>query len=159
MFCLDFVNACCTEIQVTSSSFGWVENYSTVIHQLGAIYSQSYAKKSDEQMNSTGKLPQNILENPSTSVKEYFSWIQKIHKVMLTWKTKLGSDGDANYDEIHVYTQKQRYIYGIAQHVSATNLVISAMNLAALKDSFLEKFEQLNILLLKYVQGDSKLGW
>ena len=156
MFCLDFVNACCTEIQVTSSSFGWVDKYSNVIHQLGDIYSQSYAKRSDEQMTATDELPQNILKNPS--VAKYFSWIQKIHQVMLTWKTKLGSN-DANYDEIHVYSLKQHYIHEIAQHVSATSLVIPTENFIVLKDAFLEKFEELNILLLKYVPGDSKLGW
>ena len=149
-FCLDFVNTCCARIPVVSSTFGWVSMYGTLIHQFGDIYLNSYARKmilSDE----------NILKNPSPSVRQYFSWIQKIHKVMLTWKAKLGNN-DANYDEIDVYTQKQRYIHGIAQHVSAASgLVISAENLVILKNTFLEKFEQLNILLLKYVPGDSKL--
>ena len=154
-FCLDFVNTCCTRIPVASSTFGWVDKYSTIIQQFGDIYLGLYARKiilSDE-------LPQNILMNPSTSVKQYFSWIQKIRQVMLTWKKKLSSS-DANYDEIHVYTQKQRYIYLIAQHVLTTSsLVISAENLDALNRTFLEKYEQLNILLLKYVPGDPKLGW
>jgi len=78
---------------------------------------------------------------------------------MLTWKTRLGNN-NANYDEMHLYTQKQHYIHGIAQHVSAaTGLVISAESLVRLKKTFLEKFEELNILLLKYVPKDSKLGW
>jgi len=154
-FCLDFVNVCCSRISVVSSEFGWLEKFFTIIQQFGDIYSCSYAKKTillDE-------LPQNILNNPSASVKQYFTWIQKIHQVMLTWKTRLDNN-DANYDEMHLYTQKQHYIHGIAQHVSAaTGLVISAENLVRLKKTFLEKFEELNILLLKYVPGDSKLGW
>ena len=104
------------------------------------------------------ELPQSILENPSTSVKQYFSWIQKIHKVMLSWKKKL-DENDANYDEINLYTQKQHHIHEIAQHVSATGLVISPDNLLVVKNDFLEKVEQLNIHVLKYVPGDPKLGW
>lgn len=78
---------------------------------------------------------------------------------MLVWKTRLGNS-DANYDEMHLYTQKQHNIHRIAEHVSvATGLVISAENLVRLKKTFLEKFEELNILLLKYVPEDSKLGW
>lgn len=77
---------------------------------------------------------------------------------MLTWKTRLGNN-DANYDELHLYTQKQDYIQRIAHVSAATALVISAENLVRMKKTFLEKFEELNILLLKYVPEDSKLGW
>ena len=153
-FCLDFVNACCRRISVFSNEFGWLEKFFTIIQQFGDIYSSSYTKK----MILLDELPQNILKNPSASVKQYFSWIQRIHQVLLSWKKKLDNNA-ANYDEIHLYTQKQRYIHGIAQHVSATGLVISAGNLIRLKNTFLEKIEELNIILLKYAPGESKLGW
>jgi len=158
MFCLDFVNRCCTDIQVTSSTFDWVDTYLTIIQKFGDIYSQSYASNSDEQMVIADELPQNILKSPSTSVKQYFSWIQNIHKVMLTWKTELCSH-NANYDEICEYTQKQQNIQSIAQHISATGLVVSTEDLKTLKYTFLEKFDELNSLLLKYLPGDSNLGW
>ena len=152
------MNACCTRIPVTSSTFGWVDVYLTIIWQFGDIYLQSFASHSLEQTILLDELPRNVLKNPSTSVKRYFSWIKEIHNVLLTWKTKLNNN-DANYDEIHVYSLKQHYIHWIAQHVSATSLVISTEKLIVLKKAFLEKFEELNILLLKYVSGDSKLGW
>ena len=77
---------------------------------------------------------------------------------MLKWKTKLDNN-HANYDEICAYTQNQRYISRTLQHVSATGLVISAGNLIRLNNTFLEKIEELNIILLKYAPGESKLGW
>ena len=76
---------------------------------------------------------------------------------MLKWKTKLDNN-HANYDEICAYTQNQRYISRTLQHVSATGLVISADNLTDVNKTFLEKLEELNILL-KYVPGDYKHGW
>ena len=152
------MNACCTRIPVTSSTFSWVDVYLTVIWQFGDIYLQTFARRSLEQTILLDELPQSVLKNPSTSVKQYFSWIKEIHNVLLTWKTKLDNN-DANYDEIHEYSLKQNYIHKIAQHVSTTSLVIPTENFTVLKNAFLEKFEELNILLLKYVSGDSKLGW
>lgn len=154
-FCLDFVNSCCSRIQVVSGTLGWVEKYWYLIQQLGDIY---YSCSGAKKMSLLVELPQHILDSPSNSVKQYFSWIQKIHNEFLLWNTKLDSNL-ANYDEIYAYTQNQHYIGGILQHVSAAGLVISAENLMDLNKTFLEKFEELNILLLKYVPGDYKHGW
>ena len=156
MFCLQFVNTCFSRIQADSSAFGWVEEYSLIIHQLGDVYC-SYAGKSNQPILSD-VLPQSVSRNPSTAVKKYFSQVQKIHQILTQWKTKLDNNA-ANYDEIHMYMQKWQYIYEIAQHVSASDVVISQGNLKDLKKAFLVKFEDLNILLLKYVPGDSKPGW
>jgi len=151
------VNACCTKIQI-SSTFDWVEIYPSIIEQFGAIYSKQYYAKMRDKQILQDELPQCISESSSYSVKKYFSWIQKIHHVLSSWETKL-SKNDANYDEIHLYTQKRQCIQSIAQHVSATSLVISAENLTVLKNTFLKKFDELNFLLLKYVPEDPKLGW
>ena len=150
-FCLQFVNTCFSRIQADSNAFDWVEEYSTIIHQLGDVYC-SYAGKSNQTILS------DVSRNPSTEVKEYFLQIQKIHQILTLWKTKLDNNA-ANYDEIHMYIQKWRYIHEIAQRVSASDVVISPGNLKDIKKAFLEKFEGLNILLLKYVPGDSKPGW
>lgn len=150
MFCLDFVCACCTKIPVDSSTTGWVVNYWTVIQQFVDMYTSLKVPFLDG-------FPQNIFENSPNSVKQYFSWIQKLYQVILSWKTNLDTSG-ANYDEIHVYSQMVDNIGSIA-HVSATGLVVLAENLKVLKKTFLEKYEELNIRLLKYVPGNSKLGW
>ena len=156
MFCLQFVNTCFSKIQADSSAFDWVEEYSTIIHHLGDVYC-SYAGRSNQTILSD-VLPQSVSRNPSTVVKEYFLQIQKIHQILALWKTKLDNNA-ANYDEIHMYMQKWQYIHEIAQHVSASDVVISQGNLKDIKKAFPAKFEDLNILLLKYVPGDSKPAW
>lgn len=156
-FCLDFVNACCTRIQIISA-FDWVEIYPSIIEQFGAIYSKQYYDKMSVKQVLQDELPQRISESSSNSVKKYFSWIQKVHHVLSSWKTKL-SENDANYDEIHLYTQRRQCIQSIARHVSATSLVMSAENLTVLKNTFVKKFDELNFLLLKYVPEDPNFGW
>ena len=155
-FCLDFVNACCTLTKPSKNTFDWVEKYSTLIHQLGAIYCSYATKKNLTVLLCT--LPEDVTVNPSSAVKQYFLWIQNIHNILSTWKRNLNSSA-ANYDEIYGYIYKQQKIYEIAQHVSATELVASEENLTCLNTAYLEKFEELNILLLKYVPGDSKPYW
>ena len=103
-------------------------------------------------------LPEEVLKNKSATVKQYFLWIQKIHQSLSTWKTKLDNNA-SSYDEIHNYTQKRQFIHSIAQSICAPDLVVSSEDLKDLQKAFLEKFENLNILLLKYVPGDCKSGW
>ena len=155
-FCLKFVNTCCSKIQADSSTFVWVEKYSALIPQLGDIYC-SYARKENQGIL-LSELPEDILRNKSTAVKQYFSWIQEIHQILSLWKSKLDNHG-ANYDEIYGYNQKRHYIHEIAKHVFASDLVISADTLTRLEKTFLEKFEELNFLLLKYIPRDPKPGW
>ena len=155
-FCLDFVNICLSRIQATCSRFDWLEEYSAVIRQLGDIY-RSYAGKSNLTILSD-VLPQEILNNPSTAVNDYFLWIQNIHQILSLWKAKLDKNA-ANYDEIHVYIHKWQYIHDIAQSVSASDAVISVGRLRNIEEAFLKWFEHLNILLLKYLQGDPNPSW
>ena len=156
-FCLNFVNFCCSQIQADSSTFLWVEEYSALIPQLGDIYC-SYAKTKPNSSILLSELPEDVLSNRSTAVKQYFSWIQKIHQILSLWKSKLDNHA-ANYDEIYGYNQKRHFIHEIAQHVCVSDLVISADTLTRLAKIFLEKFEELNFLLLKYIPGDPKPCW
>lgn len=155
-FCLDFVNSCCALIKASQNTFDWVEKYLNLIHRLGAIYCSYATKKGLTTLLSA--LPEEVTMNSSSAVKRYFLWIQNIQNIVSTWKRNLISNA-ANYDEIHGYIHKQQKIYEIAQHVSATELVVSEEDLTCLNNTFLEKFEELNILLLKYVPGDSKPYW
>jgi len=150
------VNLCCNQVQVDRSTFVWVEEYSALIPQLGDIYC-SYARKENQKIL-LSELPEDVSRNESTAVIKYFSWIQKIHQILSLWKSKLDNHA-ANYDEIYEYNQKRHFIHEIAQHVFASNLVISADTLASLRKTFLKKFEKLNLLLLKYIPGDPKPGW
>ena len=155
-FCLHFVNSCCIKIQPDSSTFVWVEEYSALIPQLGDIYCL-YARRENQSIL-LSELPADVSSNPSTAVKQYFLWIQKIHQVLSLWKSKLDNHA-ANYDEIYGYNHKRHYIHEIAQHVFASDLVISADTLTRLGKIFLEKFEELNFLLLRYIPEDPKPGW
>ena len=74
------------------------------------------------------------------------------------WNSKLETE-TANYDEIFWYCQNQHQIHSLAQAVSADSAVVTADKLSHLHSTFLQNFEQLNMLLLRYISTDPKGGW
>ena len=104
-------------------------------------------------------LPVAIAKNPpSSSVRKYFEWLQIVHSMLAEWESRLYKKR-ANYDEILWYLQNWQNICNLADAVVATSLILSSDMLEALNETFLNEFEVLNQLLLKYIPGDPKAGW
>ena len=160
-FCLQFLCICCTKIPISSDmNFNWMREYINIINKLGIVF-RSYSSSKEvtgEKLILCDNLPEEVGKNPSDSVSQYFKWIQRLHKMLLLWGLKLYQES-ANYDDIYWYHWNQRHIYKLAEAVAGTSLVLSPDKISSLQFSFLEEFEQLNQLLLKYIPGDPKAGW
>ena len=159
-FCLQILCMCCTKIPVSSDmDFNWTREYTGIINKLGTVFcSYSSSKKFTEEQTLCKLLPEEVRNNPSDSVLQYFQWIQRLHKVLSSWSLKLDHES-ANYDDIFWYHQNQRHICKLAEAVAGTSLVLSSHKISGLHLSFQEEFVQLNQLLLKYIPGDPKAGW
>ena len=161
MFCLKFVNACCTRIFMFCKRFASVESVDwvkfntpfSVITKVGSPYC-SYAKSRQEEINLSDALPATVDENPAALV--YFKWVQRIHSMLARWKSRL-QDKQASYEEIDWYCQYQEKIHKLANAIGAAKLIVS--NVSDLKDTFLHFYMLLNQLILKYISGDLKAGW
>ena len=159
-FCLEFICAGCTRIPLNDVEFDWMREYIGIIKKLGEVFC-SYSSSRQlvrEQTILSDCLPEEVVKSPSTSVVQYFKWIQRLHRMLSVWKSKL-DDQSANYDDIHWYHQNQRHIYLLAEAVRGTSLVLSSRKISDLRLSFLQDFEELNLLLLKYIPGEPKAGW
>ena len=154
-FCLKFINACCLRIPVSTTSYEWITTFSSIIFQIGSIFC-SYSSMRGKQTLLCDSIPPEVTRNDS--VREYFTWLQKLHAMLSDWKNRLDNE-DANYDEIYWYCQNQRQIHNLAQAVSANGIVVTAKKLSDLRSAFLQYFEQLNQLLLRYISTDPKGGW
>ena len=159
-FCLDLVNVCCTKIPASQHSFEWMKQFFSVIQQLGSIY---FTYASSRKIVGKGiilsdQLPSEVVKNSSTAVSHYFEWIQKLHAILSVWYNMLENES-ADYDIIHMYNQNQRHIHNLAQAVSASGLVMSASKIVQLQHKFLQRFEEMNQLLLRYIPKDPKAGW
>ena len=85
----------------------------------------------------------------------YFDWVRHVQAVLLEQKEKFMQQ-ECNYDEILIYTSQQPQI----KHLDKTFCVSSGIGDAqAVKSSFLNVFEQLNVLLIKYIPGQPDAKW
>ena len=161
LFCLDFVNECCTRISnkfanIQSIDWAMFSEYFSLITKVGTLY--SFSKSKQGQSTLCDALQVVVTRNPSSSVRSYFEWIQKFHLMFADWKSRL-QEKKGSYEEISWYIQNSENIYSLASAVAATSLVVSEVEVKGLKDVFLENLKKLNQLVLRYIPSDPKSGW
>ncbi len=104
------------------------------------------------------RLPDEITESPPKLSLEYFQWVQKIHRTLATWRDSL-EDQSANYSVIGSYVSNHVHIQGIARELCAGSLLVARQDAVAVSQNYVQMFEELNQLLLKYIPDDHGAGW
>lgn len=156
-FCLDFINACCKRVPKSSIAVDWINRYLPILIKLGSLYC-SYSQLSGNQTVLCDVIPAEIATRSSPPVQRYFEWVRGFHSMLSNWKTKLEEE-TVDYDEIHSALQNQKCFRDQAQAVGAASLTFPTGNLKSLHRKFLEEFEHLNQILLKYIQDDPEGRW
>ena len=89
----------------------------------------------------------------------YFEWVRQVQTVVLMWQNRV-MNRELNYDDIMLYAHVQNGIQKIGDEISATPSVLESHTvLHGQKNAFLECFEQLNIMLLRYIPGQPEAKW
>ncbi len=159
-FCWGIVASCCSRIPV-SDNFEWIRNYYYLICELSRIYGTYCGKNGLEESGCVlkeGAFPPDIVQCPSDEVKEFFKWVFRAQQVLVHWHEKLTSNR-VNYDEIILYADNYSNIDMMAIAFSAKALVVDTHDVQALRQTFLQNFEVLNMLLLRYIPGQPEYGW
>ena len=151
-FCLDFMNTCCAQVQVSTTSFTWVMQFPYVIRKAGEMF-HHYSQRNSRRDIVLRELPPKVGANTSSSVIKYFTWVQNLHMILFFWKEKLDTQ-TANYDDIHFYAQNISGIERVATAVSVQSLVVPEGHVSSLKNTYLQQYEKLNLLLIRYVRTD-----
>ncbi len=159
-FCLRFLCACCARIPLNVMEFDWMKEYISIIKKLGEVFCAYSSSRQlvKEQTILCDCLPEEVEKSYSAFVLQYFQWVQRLHRMLSSWKSKL-DDQSANYDDIHWYHQNQRHIYNLAEAVRVTSLVLLPQKVSLVQHSFLQDFEELNQLLLRYISDEPNGGW
>ena len=77
---------------------------------------------------------------------------------MLSWRDRI-LDEKLNYDEIMHYANSQAALQELGDALCASSTIIEPREMQKHKNTFLENFETLNMLLLKYIHGRPELKW
>ena len=88
----------------------------------------------------------------------YFEWVRQIQGVVLTWQSRILLK-ELNYDDIILYALAMSGIQSIGNTVSATSAAVESHTLEMQKKAYLACYEQLNILLLRYIPGKPEAKW
>ena len=88
----------------------------------------------------------------------YFQWVRQVQTVLLMWQTKV-QEKELNYDNILLYADFQKRIEPVGHAIGAISSVIEPHVISEQKNSFLQLFEQLNALLLRYIPGKPEVKW
>lgn len=88
----------------------------------------------------------------------YFEWVRRVQSVVLTWQKRV-VESELNYDDIILYAGMQNGMQAIGDAIGATSDHFEPHNLQVQKNTFLQYFEVLNIMLLRYVPGKPAVKW
>lgn len=64
-----------------------------------------------------------------------------------------------NYDDVLLYASTQTWLNNLGVTVCATSAVIDSSDIQRIKNMILQNYEQLNILLIKYIPGHPDARW
>ena len=88
----------------------------------------------------------------------YFQWVRQVQRIMQTWQ-KHFIEKELNFEDIMLYANYQSGLEGLGHALCATSTVIDPHSIQEYKTSFLQNFEMLNVLLLKYIPDKPEAKW
>ena len=144
-----------------SESLEWAKSYYHVIDQLGkiySVYSQRQIGMDTKSVLNDETMPQEVANSTCDGVKMFFDWLSKAQQVLAAWRDKFTSK-QVNYDNIQLYLEVYGLLNRAATSITANSLVVDSHYVHAVKTDFLHAFEQLNVMLLRYIYGQPDDGY
>lgn len=161
LFCWKFLSGCCSQIMSTKD-LNWVESdmLQPIILELANVCQCYFTTKEWTEKEclkaicDSKSLPEEIAASPKETVK-YFEWVRSAQVFLNGWYTKLSS-WTVNYDDVIHYEQRKPCFLALAKKIFAGCLLF---NEALLKQRFEQLFEELHLLMLRYIDGDPDGRW
>ncbi len=159
-FCWGVVGSCCDKMPVTES-LEWAKAYYHIIDQLGKIYSvftQAQAQEETKSVLNDETMPRDISQSTSEGVKKFFNWLSKAQQILAGWRENFTSKR-INYDTIMMYKEVYSLLCRAAASISANTLVVDSQYVKAVRADFLQAFELLNMILIRYIKNQPEVGY
>ena len=154
-FCWGIIVTFSEQIEPQQDKFQWADSFTAIIEKMGEIYGH-YCQKRSIKHGSVQMRPE-IYRCPPDVVK-YYEWVQQIHKFFLHWHTKFMLQ-EINHDDMVDYHGSHSSLCKVAKAVCATGMIVKYEHITELRTNYLKDFEQLNLLLLRYVHEVPRVKW
>ena len=86
----------------------------------------------------------------------YFAWMHQVQAVLSEWHQRF-NEQQVNYDEILFYARHHQKLEKLRQTICAFSPIVK--DTQSMKNTFLSTFEQLNVLLIRYIPGQLDTEW
>ena len=160
-FCWGIVATLCKQIQPKQDSFQWAESHANIIEKMGEIYGL-YCKMWDFEPESVQCILQKELSpdicRSLPEAKNYYEWIQQIHNIFSNWNDNLLHQTINYYDMLEL-ANSHSSICKVAKAVCAMSIIATDEDILEMKNTYLQNFEELNLLLLRYVPEVPRAKW
>ena len=154
-FCWGIVVTFCEQIQPQQDSFQWAESFTAIIEKMGEIYGLYCQKRSIKHWSL--QMKPDISRCPPDVVK-YYEWVEQIRDFFSDWHRKFKLQ-EINYDDMVDYQDSHSSLRKVAKAVCAKEMIIEHQHISELRTNYLKDFEQLNLLLLRYVHEIPRVKW
>ena len=154
-FCWGIIVTFCEQLKPQEDSFQWAKSFTAIIEKMGEIYGH-YCQKRNMKHGSVQMRP-DISRCPPVVVK-YYEWVQQIHKFFSHWYTNFMLQ-EINHDDMVNYHGSHSSLCKVAKAVCVTGKIIRDQQISELRTNYLRNFEQLNLLLLRYVHEVPRVKW
>ena len=161
LFCWRFLADFCSKIQFQTDP-NWIEIklLQPAILELATVcecYCTTKNWSEKERLRAiceSKSLPEDISGSLNETVN-YFEWVISAQGVLNRWCTHL--DGHTvNYDDILHYQQQKSFFQKLSQRLCTPCLVLDE---SKLKQHFEKRFEELHVLLLRYIGNEPDGKW
>ena len=160
-FCWGVVTTFCDRIQPQQDSFQWMEPFTAIIEKMGELYhlycQTQHIKRGAEQSITQERVKLAIRRCSPDAVK-YYEWVREVHKFLSDWKKKIMLQ-DVTHDDIVNYESSRTSLCKVAKALCAAGMIIEPQYIAEIRRNYLQDFEKLNLLLIKYVPEVPRVRW
>ena len=134
--CWKIMTAYCETIHFSSTNLLWMQKHLVIIESVGEI---CYKIGRKHQTNA--------------DVSKCFDFLRKVHAVLATWRTNLERK-QITYDDLLQYANCYSSLISVVNALhSESELLLELETLQTMQNEFMRQYEQLNILLIRYVPG------
>ena len=154
-FCWGVIGTFCEQLKPQEDSFQWAKLFTAIIEKMGEIYGH-YCQKRNMKHGFVQIRP-DISRCPPVVVK-YYQWVQQIHNFFSHWYTKSELE-EINHDDMVDYHDSHSSLCKVAKAVCVTGKIVEDQLISELRTNYLKNFEQLNLLLLRYVHEVPRVKW
>ena len=161
-FCWGIITTFCDRMQPQQDSFQWMGSLTAIIEKMGELYhlycQTQHIKRGVSEQYITQERVIPAIRRCSPDAVKYYEWVRQVHKFLSDWNKKIMRQ-DVTHDDVVNYESSRTSLCEVAKAVCSAGMIIESQYISDIRRNYLEDFEKLNLLLIRYVPEVPRVRW